>query len=489
MKNLSSVNSALFRPHTLIADRLRHIAALISAAGVAGVFLLLRPQAGTPTAWLLQTVLVLGLMTAFVPWERGPAALQALVLVVLDLMLGAIIWLNPQHSAVLLVMVLVSVWISARYHPFIVMFHLTATFIAFGLHILAGGDAASTLLVGLTLLVATGFLTALNLSLQREWARKRSLQTLLELLPVLKAHGVAEVVSAAVAQLVKATSSDSGIVFLIDSDRNLLRVSHIHAGTPLEPKEEAAWFDLEVPMGLGLTGWAAQHRLAILTGNAAKDPRAHQLPGTQVVDESIIIVPLMTQGRIHGVIRLTRNGLDRYAASDLEVVELMAAHVADAVARAALEERLSRTDALTGVYNRHYLNEWSQGLTGEAVVSLLMVDCRQFKQINDRYGHLAGDHVLKEAARLIKESIRSGDLVVRYGGDEFLVVLRRMSADQAAIVSDRIQMKVTAWNRAQPDGSPRLIIDVGIETATEAEWPQLLERADVQMYASKRKAT
>lgn len=488
MKHWISADSTIFRPHTLIAGRLRHFAALIAAAGVAAVFALLRPPAGTPTSWLLFSLLGLGLSTAFVPWERRAGLVQVILLLIFDLMLGAILWLNPEHPIVLLVMVLVSAWVGARYHPFVVLFHLLATTAAFSLHVLAGGDLASAVLVGLTVVVVSGFLTALSLSLQREWTRKRSLQTLLELLPVLKAHGVAEVVSAAVSQLVKATSSDSGILFLVDSDRNLLRVNHIHAATPLLPAEEEAWYDLEVPIGRGLVGWAAQHQMAVMTGNAAKDPRAHQLPGTPIVDESIIAVPLMTQGKVHGVIRLTRNGLDRYAASDLEMVELMAAHVADAVARAALEERLSRTDALTGVYNRHYLNEWSQGLSGEALISLLMVDCRQFKQINDRFGHLAGDRVLREAARLIKESIRSGDLVVRYGGDEFLVVLRRMSVDQARIVADRIQMKVGAWNAAQPENGPRLLIDVGIESATEADWTELLERADVQMYASKRSA-
>jgi diguanylate cyclase (GGDEF)-like protein len=297
------------------------------------------------------------------------------------------------------------------------------------------------------------------------------------------------VIKAAVRHMVRATVSELGVVLLLDETSKVLRAHYIYSESPLSPEEERAMMAIDVPLGIGLTGWVAQTGQSLITGDAARDPRALQVPGTPVVDESLMVVPLMTNGRLYGVLRLDRRGLNQYRVEDLHLLELMAAHVSDAISRAQLEERMARRDALTGVYNRHYLNEWSERLQpNRSEISILMIDCRGFKQINDRWGHLEGDRVLRECARIISESVRSRDLVVRYGGDEFLVVLEGTCAQEAGVIAERLKHRVQEWNSIQPADSPRLSLDIGVETAQQSQWQHLLGRADVRMYASKRGA-
>lgn len=147
---------------------------------------------------------------------------------------------------------------------------------------------------------------------------------------------------------------------------------------------------------------------------------------------------------------------------------------------------MARRDALTGVYNRHFLNEWSHRMErARAEVSLLMIDCRGFKQINDRWGHLTGDWVLQQCASLISESVRTRDLVVRYGGDEFLVVLDDTSYQSALIIAERLQQRVAQWNAKRGADEPHLALDIGVDTAPQGDWQKLMDRADERMYACK----
>nr|WP_245302446.1 sensor domain-containing diguanylate cyclase [Symbiobacterium terraclitae] len=308
----------------------------------------------------------------------------------------------------------------------------------------------------------------------------------MELLPVLKARGVQDVVQAAVRHIVRATGSRTGIVLLLDEQAQVLRPHYLHSEAPLSPEEREAIMTTTIRVGVGLSGWVAKHGQSIFTNDAVDDPRSVQVPGTPREDESILVVPLMTNGRLYGVLRVDRQGKNQYQLSDLHLLELMAAHVSDAISRAELEERLARRDALTGVYNRHYLNEWSQRVKSESrEVSVLLIDCRKFKQINDRWGHLTGDWVLQQCAQIISNSVRSRDLVVRYGGDEFLVVLADTGRQEAQAIAERVLQRVEEWNRERSEDEPRLYLDIGVETAQQSEWQKLLDRADERMYACK----
>lgn len=463
----------------------------ISLFALAGLTLLmvLRPVLWSPVWWASLLIGLLGTLLALLDWHRLTNGTSFPLTLFTDLLAIVILWSRPVGMAGPMLLVLTSTFIGAFFPATAVLMHFGLVAVALAGLVWQGGDLGTTSYLAVSILGVTAFMRVLYQALRDQAVQTDHLQRLMELLPVLKAHGVEDVIKAAVRHIVKATTSELGVVLLLDDTTKMLRAYYIYTETPLSQEEERAMMSVDVPLGAGLSGWVAQHGQSVVTGDAARDPRALQVPGTPVVDESIMVVPLMTNGRLYGVLRLDRSGLNQYRVEDMHLLELMAAHVSDAISRAQMEERMARRDALTGVYNRHFLNEWSERLVPDrAEISILMIDCRGFKQINDRWGHLEGDRVLKECAQLISESVRTRDLVVRYGGDEFLVVLEETGAHEATAIAERLKKKVQEWNGLQAGDSPRLSLDIGIETAQQSQWQLLLGRADVRMYASKRGA-
>jgi diguanylate cyclase (GGDEF)-like protein len=154
-------------------------------------------------------------------------------------------------------------------------------------------------------------------------------------------------------------------------------------------------------------------------------------------------------------------------------------------------EQQSFTDPLTEIYNRRSLDDItgrfiSQARRRRRPLTFLMVDADKFKQINTRFGHLTGDFVLAELAGVLSASIRGSDAVVRYGGDEFLILLADTDAVGAQNVVERINAKLVEWNDAGNLEDFTLSVSIGI-----AEWrdgqtlDEVLDGADRKMYEQK----
>lgn len=158
--------------------------------------------------------------------------------------------------------------------------------------------------------------------------------------------------------------------------------------------------------------------------------------------------------------------------------------------RVALERQLralSVTDGLTGLFNHRHFRERAGAEIQRArrqreSLSILVMDIDRFKEINDRFGHLEGDRMLRHAADAIRRSIRKDvDLAFRYGGDEFVVLLPGSGLERAEIVARRIKLACL--------GSPAVGLSVGIASLRQGESVEsLLRRADARMYQAKRKA-
>jgi diguanylate cyclase (GGDEF)-like protein len=211
----------------------------------------------------------------------------------------------------------------------------------------------------------------------------------------------------------------------------------------------------------------------------------------------ILATPLVSRERVIGVIEGFREAADRsFSAADARVLDAVASSIARALSnsvRIADAERLSLTDELTRLHNARYLraflvNEIKRARRYQTKVTALFLDLDDFKQVNDLYGHLAGSHCLMEVAALLLPSVRDTDCVVRYGGDEFVVILPEAGPEDAAIVAERIRSKIETHKFT---GGRRLKISFTVSLGA-AVFPdnalspqQLISCADQAMYAAK----
>lgn len=211
-----------------------------------------------------------------------------------------------------------------------------------------------------------------------------------------------------------------------------------------------------------------------------------------------LAMPLVCGERVWGVLEGIRRRSDSksFSRSEMALLNAMTMPVAAALSnslRVAEAERLSLTDELTRLHNARYLrqflvNEMKRARRFASKISALFLDLDDFKTINDLHGHLAGSHTLMEVASVILPSVRDTDCVVRYGGDEFVVILPQTGVLEAAMVADRIRSKI---ERHHFTGGRRLDIhltsSIGVALfPDDALSPhQLIACADRAMYAAK----
>lgn len=158
---------------------------------------------------------------------------------------------------------------------------------------------------------------------------------------------------------------------------------------------------------------------------------------------------------------------------------------------AQAEFTASMVDSLTNVFSRSFLRELLQSeiarseRTGRSL-GLMMCDVNNFKAVNDRFGHLMGDYVLAQIAAILKVCVRGSDYVVRYGGDEFLVILSETDKTGAQIVLSRIRQKVADWDRLNRFGDFSISLSLGLHQHLPGQSPeQAVAEADAQMYEDK----
>jgi diguanylate cyclase (GGDEF)-like protein len=252
--------------------------------------------------------------------------------------------------------------------------------------------------------------------------------------------------------------------------------------------------ELRLRIGEGLAGWIAEHGEPVLIRDTLKDDRVAQIPGTPRRAESLIGVPLSYQGRVRGVITLSRLGANQFDENDLRLLEIIAAQAAIAFDRAMLYQRLRTeavTDPVTRLYNRRYLferfrEEKSRAVRNKHSLIAVMLDIDKFKQVNDSFGHDAGDVVLEELARLVRGVVRAEDLVARYGGEEFCVLLPEIPLRDALSVAERLRWVVEHFRLPPAAGAKHITVSVGVAylLPTDRE-NEVFTRADQAMYEVK----
>lgn len=274
-------------------------------------------------------------------------------------------------------------------------------------------------------------------------------------------------------------------VMLLDADRKRLLAKAAY-GLRTERMHS-----LSFRVGEGVAGWVVEHGEPALIEDVAGDPRFVLLPGNQTPIASMLCVPLLARGKRVGVVTATSERRAAFTADHLQLVRFIATTIALDIENVRLH-RVAVTDPLTGAYNREFLlarlpQEIEAARERDATLSIAMVDVDHFKSVNDQHGHGVGDLVLAEVARRLRNAIRGGDLLVRYGGEEFLAVLPKADAGRAWEVGERMRQRVAERAFDVGDGVMLLLrISVGIAQWRPGEtMPYLIERADVALYGAK----
>lgn len=251
--------------------------------------------------------------------------------------------------------------------------------------------------------------------------------------------------------------------------------------------------DLRFAVGEGVAGWVVAHGEAARIDDVAADPRFVRLPGTETAIASMLCVPLTARGEVVGVITATAARVAAFEAHHLELLRFVATTIALDIENVRLH-KVSVTDVLTGAFNREFLAQRLPAEVESAAergvpLALAMVDVDHFKSVNDRLGHDTGDDVLAEVARRLRASIRGGDLLVRYGGEEFLVLLPRADLARAWEVGERMRAKVGGEPIVTGLHDLRVTISVGcaqLRGGPAREAPlDLVRRADGALLAAK----
>jgi diguanylate cyclase (GGDEF)-like protein len=212
---------------------------------------------------------------------------------------------------------------------------------------------------------------------------------------------------------------------------------------------------LRIGRGEGIAGKVMALGEPFLVENLESDPRFKQKNRKHYKTPSFLSVPLKIEDRIIGVLNLAdKDGGEAFNEDDLKLIQSVASQVAIVMERNSFynktEElkKLTITDDLTGLLNRRYLHERLKDELARSErhgnqLSILMLDLDGFKECNDSYGHLAGDKALKQVAETLLNTVRSMDIVARYGGDEFMVILPETGETIALEIAERLRRNVS----------------------------------------------
>ncbi len=218
---------------------------------------------------------------------------------------------------------------------------------------------------------------------------------------------------------------------------------------------------MRIPFGQGITGRCAEEKRIVNVGDVRSDP-GYITSGVEGA-RSEIAAPIHFEGQLHGVLTIESGAVDAFDDDDVRLLSTLSAQVAVGLHQARMfgeAERMAVTDALTGLYNYRYFyerlhSEMARSARYGHPLSLVMIDLDHFKSVNDRFGHLKGDEVLREVATTVRRNTRRYDepttvkhtdidIASRYGGEEFIVIMPETGAAGAAIAAERLRAALEA---------------------------------------------
>jgi len=276
--------------------------------------------------------------------------------------------------------------------------------------------------------------------------------------------------------------------------RILANIFSFQVGILLLLGEREAYVYRNRPVGEAAVEEAVKRTLEVATGYAwdrgEDGVRTVVLnPGPQEEEagagEAFFHLPLTAQKRVYGILAVTGHPTPAFRRDVPSILSLVSNELAMILDNARLYEeakKLAITDGLTKIYNHRFFQElfdkeFKRADRYNTVFSLIMLDIDHFKNINDTYGHLLGDEILKEMAALIKGCLRSMDVVARYGGEEFAILLPETDLDNAVQTAERIRMAVKNHEFGGALGK-RIAVTVS-QGVTSYPSPEILTKSDM----------
>ncbi|MEG6566695.1 sensor domain-containing diguanylate cyclase [Thermoanaerobacterium saccharolyticum] len=279
----------------------------------------------------------------------------------------------------------------------------------------------------------------------------------------------------------------SGIAIYLKDDNGFL----INEKTKCREESLEAFKDVYMN-NEGLIGKVVNEGKSVIIGNLKADKRYSDKNISNHYD-SAIVVPIKGAEGVIGCISAFQNEINAFDEDSLKIMEALSEQSSIAIMNAKRYFEISKrsiTDPLTKTYNRRFFDQIlhdsiAKSSIEKTPVSLIMLDVDRFKQINDTYGHMVGDTVLREIASRIKNCVRNNDIVARYGGEEFSVILPNLTAEQACVIAERIRYEVSSKPIKTDAGDISITVSAGVadfpNKAESAE--KLISHADRALYA------
>jgi diguanylate cyclase (GGDEF)-like protein len=256
---------------------------------------------------------------------------------------------------------------------------------------------------------------------------------------------------------------------------------------------------LRVKVGEGIAGWVAEHKRSVVVKDVASDPRFAKRFDIEAGfnTQSIVCVPLVCRGQTLGVIELIKqiDDPEPYNDDDLHVLNPFADFAAIAIENARTFRRvemLTMVDEWTQLYNARFLegclkDEVLRAKRYKHPLSLVFFDLDRFKTVNDTWGHSTGSALLATVGKILRESVRETDRPIRYGGDEFVIVMPETDQAGAMVIANRIREAIAASPPPKADTGFQLTASFGVATYPHdgEDARTLLDAADRAMYVGK----
>lgn len=261
-------------------------------------------------------------------------------------------------------------------------------------------------------------------------------------------------------------------------------------------EDNAKLIGIEFSLEEGISGSVASSGKPMLINDTSKESRYLHYKGQIQKEGAFLSVPLKYKNTVIGVLNVSNDIPGSLTKKDIDFLTAISAQIAVVIENASLYEQtkeLSITDDLTGLFNRRHMRvildkEWERANRYSQPLSLLMLDLDLFKGYNDKFGHLRGDEALAILSQIIKMNIRGIDVPIRYGGEEFLIILPDTSSAGATATAEKLRKAIA--DAFTQNNIPTLTISIGVVSYPEQVFEtihEFLYASDIALYEAKRR--